>query len=107
VISKPSGATTVETHYEIDIATIEVFMIIQIQVVKNIVEDVLIDGRASVNIITENFKTKLDLPKPILVPYHLKMVDQNMRIHHKFEDSYTWYTICSHIYCFEKQCGGF
>ncbi len=78
MISKPSVATMVETHSKIDIATIEVFMIIQIQVGKNIVEDVLIDGRASVNIITKNFKTKLGLPKPRLVPYHFKMVDQNM-----------------------------
>jgi hypothetical protein len=45
---------------------------------KNNVEDVLIDGRISVNIITENLITKLGLPKPRLAPYHHKMVDQNM-----------------------------
>jgi hypothetical protein len=49
--------------------------VIQVQVRKNIVEDVLIDGRASVNIITENLKTKLSLPKPRPVPYHLKMAN--------------------------------
>jgi hypothetical protein len=49
--------------------------IIQVQVGKNIVEDVLLDGRASVNIITKHFKIKLGLPKPILTPYHLRMVD--------------------------------
>jgi hypothetical protein len=32
--------------------------IIQIQVGKNIVEDVLLDGRASVNIIIENLRKK-------------------------------------------------
>jgi hypothetical protein len=53
-------------------------VVIQIQVGKNIVEDVLIDGRASVNIITENLKTKLGLPKPRLVPYNLRMADQSM-----------------------------
>jgi len=37
--------------------------IIQVQVGKNIVEDVLIDGRISVNIITENLRTKLGLPR--------------------------------------------
>jgi hypothetical protein len=31
--------------------------IIQVQVGKNIVEDVLLDGGSSVNIITNNFKT--------------------------------------------------
>jgi hypothetical protein len=30
---------------------------------KNVVEDVLINGRANVNIIIENFITKLGLPK--------------------------------------------
>ncbi len=30
------------------------------------------------NIILENLKTKLGLPKPRPAPYHLKMVDQNM-----------------------------
>jgi len=42
---------------------------------KNIVKDVLLDGSASVNIITENFKTKLGLPKPRPIPYHLKMAN--------------------------------
>jgi hypothetical protein len=50
-------------------------VVIQVQVGKNIVEDVLIDGGASVNIIIENLRTKLSLPKPRLIPYHLKMVD--------------------------------
>jgi hypothetical protein len=49
--------------------------IIQVQVGKNIVEDVLLDGGASVNIIIENFITKLGSPKPRPTPYHLKMVD--------------------------------
>jgi hypothetical protein len=50
-------------------------VVIQVQVGKNIVEDVLIDGGASVNIIIENLRIKLSLPKPRLIPYHLKMVD--------------------------------
>jgi hypothetical protein len=45
--------------------------IIQVQVRKNIVDDVLIDGGASVNIIIENLITKLGLPKPRPTPYHL------------------------------------
>jgi len=47
--------------------------IIQVQVGKNIVEDVLLDGGTNVNIITENFITKLGLPKPRPAPYHLRM----------------------------------
>ncbi len=53
-------------------------VVIQVQVGNNIVEDVLIDGGVSVNIIIENLITKLGLPKLKLAPYHLKMVDQNM-----------------------------
>jgi len=52
--------------------------IIQIQVGKNIIEDVLLDGGTSVNIITNNFRTKLGLPKPRPAPYHLKMAYQSM-----------------------------
>jgi hypothetical protein len=49
--------------------------IIQIQVGKNIVDDFWINGRTSMNIIIENLRTKLGLPKPRLIPYHLRMVD--------------------------------
>ncbi len=45
---------------------------------KNVIEDVLIYGGTSVNIIIENLRTKLGLPKPRPAPYHLKMVDQSM-----------------------------
>ncbi len=74
-ILKPNVAIAVETHSELDTIAIEVnnqMVVIQVQMGKNIVEDVLIDGGASVNIITENLKTKLGLPKPKLAPYHLK-----------------------------------
>jgi hypothetical protein len=78
---KPSVATMVETHSELDTTSIEVdnqMAFIQIQVGKNIVEDVLIDGRVSVNIIIENLKTKLGLPKPIPTPYHFIMTNYGM-----------------------------
>jgi hypothetical protein len=57
----------VETRYKLDIITIEVdnhMVVIQVQAGKNIVEDVLIDGGASVNIIIENLIKQLGLPKP-------------------------------------------
>jgi hypothetical protein len=50
-------------------------VVIQVQVGKNIIEDVLLDGGASVNIIIKNIITKLGLPKPRPTPYHLKMAD--------------------------------
>jgi hypothetical protein len=53
-------------------------VVIQVQVGKNIVDDVLIYGGASVNIIINNLKTKLGLRKPRPTPYHLKMADHNM-----------------------------
>jgi hypothetical protein len=39
------------------------------------VEDVLLDGGSSVNIIIEDLKKKLGLPIPKPTPYTLKMVD--------------------------------
>ncbi len=62
VIPKSSVATMVETHIEIDTTIIEVdnqMVVIQVQVGKTIVEDVMIDGRASVNIIKNQNKFKL------------------------------------------------
>jgi hypothetical protein len=47
-------------------------IIIQIQVGKNTIEDVLLDRRISVNITTENLITKLGLPKPRPTPYTLE-----------------------------------
>jgi len=45
--------------------------IMQIQVAKNIVEDVLLDDKASVNNITKKPHKNLSLPKPRPIPYHL------------------------------------
>jgi hypothetical protein len=81
VMLKPSVTTIIETHSKVDITIIDVdnqMVIIQIQVGNNIVKDVLLDGRANVNIIIENLRTKLGLPKPRLAPYHLIMVDHTM-----------------------------
>jgi hypothetical protein len=53
-IFEPSVAIVVETHSELDTTTIKVdnqMVVIKVRVGKNIVEDVLIDGGASVNII--------------------------------------------------------
>lgn len=50
--------------------------IIQVQVGKTTIENVLLDGRSKVNIITRQLKTKLGLPKPKPTLYNLSMVDQ-------------------------------
>jgi hypothetical protein len=53
-------------------------VVIPIHVGKNLVEDVLLDGGSSVNIIIEDLKENLGLPIPNLAPYTLRMVDQNL-----------------------------
>jgi hypothetical protein len=71
----------IETQSKVNIVTIEVdnqMVVIQVQVGKNTIEDVLLDGGASVNIIIKKLRTKLGLPKPRLAPYHLTIIDQNM-----------------------------
>jgi hypothetical protein len=50
--------------------------IIQVQIRKNIIEDVLLDGRSRVNIIIEQLRLRLGLPKPKPTPYNLRMANQ-------------------------------
>jgi hypothetical protein len=109
MILEPSVTIMIETHSKVRTASIKLdnhMVIIQIQVGKNIVEDFLLDGGATVNIIIKNFITKLGLPKPRPAPYHLGMANQSIiktfKNHKRIEDSHTWYTICNHIYCFAK-----
>jgi hypothetical protein len=52
--------------------------IIQVQVGKKFIDGVLIDGGFGINIIIENLKVQLGLPKPNLAPYNLRMVDQTI-----------------------------
>jgi hypothetical protein len=51
-------------------------VVIQIQIGKNTIEDVLLDGGFSVNIIIEQLRLRLGLPKPEPAPYNLKMAYQ-------------------------------
>jgi hypothetical protein len=83
VIPEPSVAILIETHSKVNIIAIELnnqMVVIQVQVGKNIVEDVLLDGRASVNIIIENLRTKLGLPKLRPASYHPIMAYRSMTI---------------------------
>ncbi len=58
-------------------ATIDNHMVvIQVQIGKNTIEDVLLDGGSRVNIITKHFRLKLGLLKPKHAPYNVKMENQ-------------------------------
>lgn len=48
---------------------------IQVQIEKNTIQDVLLDGELDVNIITNQLRTKLDLLKLKLAPYNLRMAN--------------------------------
>jgi hypothetical protein len=51
-------------------------VVIQIQIGNNTIEDVLSDGSFKVNIIMEQLRLSLGLPKPKPTPYNLRMADQ-------------------------------
>jgi hypothetical protein len=50
--------------------------IIQVQFDKNTIDDVLLDGASRVNIIIEQLRARLKLPKPKLVFYNIWMAYQ-------------------------------
>jgi hypothetical protein len=51
-------------------------VVIHLQIGKNIIDDVLLDGRSCVKILIEQLKFRLGLYKPKPTPYSLKMADQ-------------------------------
>ncbi len=51
-------------------------VVIQVQIGKNTIEDVLLDGGSKINIIIKQLRLKLGLPKPKLAPYNSRMEDQ-------------------------------
>ncbi len=52
--------------------------IIQIQVAKNFIEDVLLDGGYEISIIKDKLKVRLGLSKPKLAPQNLHLVDETI-----------------------------
>jgi hypothetical protein len=50
--------------------------VIQMYIGRNIIEDVLLDGWSGVNIIIENLKFRLGLPKLKPILYNLRMANQ-------------------------------
>jgi len=51
-------------------------VIIQVQVRRNTIDDVFLDGGSKVNIIIEQLRVKLRLLKPNLAPYNLQIANQ-------------------------------
>ncbi len=80
-INKPQMNTRVvnekaTTFVVPDISTIAVaidnhMVVIQVHIDKNIIDDVFLDGKSKLNIITKQLRTGLRLPKPKLVFYNL------------------------------------
>ncbi len=74
-IDKQVGSSIVE----VGIATLAInnhMAIIQVQIGKNIIEDVLLDGGFGINIITKQMRLRLGLLKPKPTPYNMRMADQ-------------------------------
>ncbi len=55
--------------------------IIQVQIRKNFIEDVFLDGGFGVNIIMKKLRVQLILSKPKPAPYNLRMVNQTITNH--------------------------
>ncbi len=72
--SKPTSPKSTVASIAID----HQMAIIQVQVRKNFIEDVLLDGGSRVNIIIEKLKVQLGLSRPKPSPYNLRMVDQTI-----------------------------
>jgi hypothetical protein len=51
-------------------------VVIQVQIGKNTIKDVLLDGGSGINIIIKQLRLKLGLPKLKLAPYNLRMENQ-------------------------------
>ncbi len=52
--------------------------IIHVQVGKNFIEIVFLDGHSGINITTKKLRVQLTLSKPKPAPYNLRMVDQTI-----------------------------
>jgi hypothetical protein len=75
-------------------------VMIQVQVRKNLIEDVLLDGDSRVNIIMEKLRMQLGLSKPKPSPYNLCKVDQTIAkpLGVIKNDSCSWNSFCNNFY---------
>ena len=75
-VTQPSRTpTTEELIAATEAIDKHIMPVISISIGKNIVDDVLLDGGSGVNIITEEERRKLGLPKPSPAPFNLKMAN--------------------------------
>ena len=74
-VTQPSRAPTTEELIAATEAIDKHMPEISICIGKNIVDVVLLDGGSGVNVITEEERHKLGLPKPSLAPFNLKMAN--------------------------------
>jgi hypothetical protein len=75
--------------------------VIQIQIGKNKIEDVLLDGDFGVNIIIKRLKLRLGLQKPKLAPYNLRMAYQiTTKLMHLIKDLKMFVHIIPYIITF-------
>ena len=74
-VTQPSRTPTTEELIAATEAIDKHMPVISICIGKNIVDDVLLDGGFGVNVITEEERRKLGLPKPSPVPFNLKMAN--------------------------------
>ena len=74
-VTQPSRTPTTKELIAATKAVDKHMPVISISIGKNIVDDVLLDGGSGVNVITEEERHKLGLPKPSLAPFNLKMAN--------------------------------
>ena len=74
-VTQPSRTPTTEELIAATEAIDKHMLMISISIGKNIVDDVLLDGGSGVNVITEEERHKLGLPKPSPAPFKLKMAN--------------------------------
>ena len=74
-VTQPSRTPTTEELIAATEAIDKHMPVISISIGKNIVDDVLLGGGSGVNVITEEERCKLGLPKPSPAPFNLKMAN--------------------------------
>ena len=74
-VTQPNRTPTTEELIAATEAIDKHMPVISISIGKNIVDDVLLDGGSVVNVITEEERRKLGLPKPSPAPFNLKMAN--------------------------------
>ena len=72
VVTQPTRTPTTKELIATTEAIDKHMPMISISISRNIVDDVLLDGGSGVNVITEEERRRLELPKPSLAPFNLK-----------------------------------